>query len=112
MTTQEKADIVKSLYGEKILDDSGVDITDATINSYLQLAESKAYTRLYPYGTGDETIPSKHDMDVCELAVRLISRRGGEGEIQHSENGVARIYKDVSEEDILSRFVPRGKVFI
>lgn len=110
MTTNERVEFVSSLYGETILAPDGTDITDATISTYLQIAERKALAKLYPYGTGDEPLPEKYELDVCELAVRLVSRRGGEGEIQHSENGVARIYKDVSDEDILARFVPYGKV--
>lgn len=110
MTTQEKVDMCKALYGETILDNSGQDITNTTFEQYLQLAERKALGKLYPFGAGDETLPIKYETDVCELAVRLVARRGGEGEIQHSENGVARIYKDVSDEDILARFVPFGKV--
>lgn len=110
MTTQEKVDFVKALYPDKIYDSEGQDITNDAIETYLQLAERKALGKLYPYGTGEETLPTKYETDVCELAVRLIARRGGEGEIQHSENGVARIYADVSDDDILARFVPFGKV--
>lgn len=108
MTQSEKLEMAKTLYGEKIFDNEGTDITDETFTMYLQVAERKALAKLYPYGEGE--LPQRHEIDVCELAVRLVSRRGGEGEIQHSENGVARIYKDVSDEDILARFVPFGKV--
>lgn len=110
MTQNEKVEFVKALYGETIYSPNGTDITDTTIDTYLQIAERKALAKLYPYGKGDELLPDKYELDVCELAVRLVSRRGGEGEIQHSENGVARIYKDVSDEDILARFIPFGKV--
>ena len=108
MTITEMVEMTKSLYGEKVFDEEGNDITDETVEAYLQVAERKALAKLYPYGDGE--LPERYALDVCELAVRLISRRGGEGEIQHSENGVARIYRDVSDEDILARIVPFGKV--
>ena len=100
MTINEKIETVKTLYGDEF--------DDTTVEAYLGLAESKALTRLYPYGEGE--MPEKYDFTICELAVRLISRRGGEGEIQPSENGVARIYKDTTAEDLLARFVPIAKV--
>ena len=36
----------------------------------------------------------------------MIARRGGEGEISHSENGISRTYGSVDDEDILGRLTP------
>ena len=41
-----------------------------------------------------------------ELTVRMVARRGGEGEISHSENGVSRTYGSVDDEDILRTLTP------
>lgn len=102
MDLEQMVSIVKSLYGEEIDNDIVV--------VYLQVAIRKALDRLYPFGNGEEDLPNKYTLDVCELAVRLLARRQGEGEIQHSENGVARIYQSVDDNDILQRFIPMGKV--
>jgi len=103
MSLEEMMTIVKSLYGDETL-------SDEVVGVFLQIAEKKALDRIYPFGTGEEELPSKYALDVCELAVRLLSRRAGEGEIQHSENGVARIYATVDDSDILARFIPMAKV--
>lgn len=84
------------------------DVSDDEVEVYLQIAERKALDRIFPFSEGE--LPEKYELDVCELAVRLLSRKGGEGEMQHSENGVARIYGNVDDSDILSRFIPYGKV--
>lgn len=89
----------------------GETLTSDIANVYLSLADTKILSRLYPFGyDADAIVPTEYEMDSIELASRLYLRRGGEGEIQHSENGVARIYKSVDDEDILSRLVPIAKV--
>lgn len=89
----------------------GETVSSDLANVYLDLADDKILKRLYPFGYDEDTIvPTRYIMDATELASRLYLRRGGEGEIQHSENGVARIYKSVDDEDILSRIVPIGKL--
>lgn len=89
----------------------GEELSSDIANVYLSLADTKILSRLYPFGYDDDVIvPTEYEMTACELASRLYLRRGGEGEIQHSENGVARIYKSVDDEDILSRVVPFAKL--
>lgn len=86
------------------------EVDTSLANVYLNLAINKIMKRLCPFGHSEDfTLPMEYEYDVYELASRLYFRRGGEGEIQHSENGVARIYKSVDDEDILSRIVPYGK---
>lgn len=103
MTVEEKITISKSLIGDE-------DISDSIITAYLELAKNAMLKRLYPFGTTDKTLPSQYDMDQCELAVRMFSRRGAEGETSHSENSISRTYGSVNDEDILSRIVPFAKV--
>ena len=50
--------------------------------------------------------PNQFDIMQCELVVRMLARRGGEGEISHTENGVTRAYMSVDDEDILQRLTP------
>ena len=86
--------------------------TDATIGVYLDLACYAMLERLYPYDS-DKTsadIPSRYDTIQCELAARYFLRRGGQGEINHEENGVNRQYGTVDDADILQRLTPFAKV--
>ena len=106
MTDAEKIAMVRTLA------DIGTDVADSVVSVYLQLACNKMLERLYPYDTAKEAsdIPSRYDVLQCELGSRLYLRKGGEGEINHEENGVNRTYGSVDDEDILSRLTPFVKV--
>jgi len=86
------------------------DATDATIAVYLNLALGIMLKRLYPYDKTKTEIPACYETDQCELAARKFLRRGGEGEINHEENGVNRQYDSVDDADILERLTPFAKV--
>ena len=100
MTDEEKVQMVQLLI-------SDVSVTAEDIQSYLALAADRMLVRMYPFGGAPTALPSQYDLTQVELAVRMVARRGGEGEISHSENGVSRSYDSVDDEDILSRLVPR-----
>ena len=98
MTDTEKLAEVKVL-----INDSRV--SDETITTYIGIATQRLLERMYPT-TADlssKTLPNKHDHDVCELASRMIDRRGFEGQKESTENGVRRGYATVDDEDILMR---------
>ena len=99
MTCGEKAAVVRGMI-------DGDYVSWEQINAYLLLAESRIKNAVWPFGGAPETLEAKYDSAQCELAVRMIARRGGEGEVAHSENGVSRSYASVDDADILSRFVP------
>lgn len=99
MSENEKIALCKSLIPD-------ASVTDDVITAYLNLALQKILDRLYPFGSQPTEISSNYDMLQCELAVRMIARRGGEGEINHSENGISRTWANVDDEDLLSRVVP------
>ena len=81
-------------------------VTTEEISAYLSLALQRIADRLYPFGTDKPTIPSRYDSLQCELAVRMMARRGGEGEVNHSENGISRTWANVDDADLLDRVVP------
>ncbi|MBS6475119.1 MAG: DNA-packaging protein [Clostridiales bacterium] len=103
MLESEKIKLCRNLIND-------VSVTDAQISTYLSVSQSRIIRRLYPFEPELPELPSIYDMMQCELAVRMIARRGGEGEIGHSENGVSRSYASVDDEDILSRITPYIKV--
>lgn len=103
MLESEKIKLCRNLIND-------VSVTDAQISTYLSVSQSRIAERLYPFETESRELPGIYDTMQCELAVRMIARRGGEGEIGHSENGVSRTYSSVDDEDILSRITPYIKV--
>lgn len=99
MTEEEKVQMIQLLITD-------VSVTPEMIQSYLALAASRILARLYPFGGAPAEWPTQYDMTQVELAIRMIARKGGEGEVSHSENGVSRTYGSVDDEDILSRLAP------
>ncbi len=106
MTDQEMISTVQSLIGA----DEAARISEDAISVYLQLAAQKMLMRIYPFDSTQTLIPYEYLMTQCELASRLILRRGAEGETHHNENGINRSYGSVDDEDILSRLTPYAKV--
>lgn len=106
MTDAEKKSTVR------VLVENDPDATDETIAVYLNLACGAMLERLYPYNTDktSEDIPERYEMTQCELAARYFLRRGGQGEINHEENGVNRQWASVDDADILNRLTPFAKV--
>ena len=96
----------------RTLVENDAEATDATIAVYLNLACNAMLERLYPYDADktSEDIPERYETIQCELAARYFLRRGGQGEINHEENGVNRSYASADDEDILRRLTPFAKV--
>ena len=90
MTTAEKITMAQTLIGDTAA-------TDALVSVYLDDANSAILRRRY-------------QMLQVKLAVRYFLRRGGEGEMRHSENGIDRTYGSVNDEDLLMEVTPFAKV--
>lgn len=100
MTTLERISRVKALVGHD------AEATDEVVTMYLSDAESAILNELYPFGNASASIPPKYHGLQCKLASRYFYRRGGEGEIEHAENGVTRRYGSVDDRDLLNTIVP------
>nr|DAR34154.1 MAG TPA: tail connector protein [Caudoviricetes sp.] len=98
------SDSEKIAFIQQLIDD--VAATPEMISAYLNLAAGRILERLYPFGEKPIRLPNQFDIIQCELVVRMLARRGGEGEISHAENGVTRTYISVDDEDILQRLTP------
>lgn len=99
MTEDEKVQLVQQLITD-------VSVTTTMIQSYLALAANRILNRVWPFGGAPSEWPTQYDLVQVELTVRMVARRGGEGEISHSENGVSRTYGSVDDEDILRTLTP------
>ena len=106
MTGSEKTAMVKTLV------ENDAQATDEVVAVYLTLAQNAMLERLYPYNTDKDAgdIPPRYDTIQCELAARYFLRRGGQGEVNHEENGVNRNYETVDDADILQRLTAFAKV--
>lgn len=95
---------------------------DAILEYYLDEARSEYLNLRYPYG-GYKTVSVRNENDwtvseepVVEpaylnwqiaAAVELYAKRGGEGEISHTENGVTRSWDNARlSSELRSRIVP------
>ena len=106
MTNSEKIARVK------VLVENDSEATDDVVAVYLSQAHAAMLERLYPLHPEktEDDIPARYDAIQCELAARYFLRRGGQGEINHEENGVNRQYASVDDEDILRRLTPFVKL--
>lgn len=86
--------------------------TDDVVAGYLAMASERVLLAMYPFGIpeGVCTPPEKYDSVQCELAARYFSRRGGLGELEHSENGIQRTYATSTDTDLLRFVTPMAKV--
>lgn len=103
MTDDEKLVILKRMTGEK---------SAAVLSTYLSLAKSVVLSKAYPYDDGGiDEVPPKYDMVQIEIAVYMLNKRGAEGEVSHSENGVSRTYEDGDiPSSLLRRITPMAGV--
>ena len=85
MTDAEKLNKLMTM-----LDD---DVSTNVANIFLKAAEKAVINLAFPFGDGSEVMPEKYEEEQIEIAAYLISKRGAEGEVSHSEGGVSRTYE-------------------
>lgn len=87
---------------------------DALLDIYLDMAAEEVLNRAYPFRTGDEdvAVPRRYVMLQVEIATYLLNKRGAEGQLSHSENGISRSYERAGvPESLLKQIMPRAKIF-
>ena len=92
-----KLDQLKSLLGI-----SGTD-EDAMLLTLLSISAQKILDRAYPYDTTVTEVPARYETKQVEIAVYLYNKRGAEGQISHSENGINRTYESADVPESLMR---------
>ena len=73
--------------------------SDDVLNAYLTIAGRKIINRAFPYDDTVTEVPARYGYLQCEIATYLLNKRGAEGEVAHSENGISRTYESASVPD-------------
>lgn len=85
---------------------------DDVLISYLGIAGQKIIRRAYPYDDTVQEVPRRYGYLQCEIAAYLLNKRGAEGQVSHSENGISRTYGSADvPESMLSEVTPHVGVF-
>lgn len=85
MDDTEKLAMLRALTGET---------DDTMLAVYLSIAANKVCRRAYPFDVTVTTVPDTYAVNQVQIAAYLVQKRGAEGEIAHSENGVSRSYEN------------------
>ena len=81
--------------------------SDDILKFYLSVAGQKIINRAYPYDDTVTEVPRRYGVVQCEIATYLLNKRGAEGEVSHSENGISRTYENADVPDsLLSDVIP------
>ncbi len=86
MTDDEKLTVLKNMIG-------GSD-TDEVLSTYLTLAGQRIIAKAYPYKNDVTDVPAQYEYLQIEIAAYLLNKRGAEGQVTHSENGIQRQYEN------------------
>lgn len=83
--------------------------SDELLEDYLESARCAILARRYPFEEWDDyDVPRRYvDLQV-RIALEMISKRGAEGQTNHTEDGVSRSYASAGvSEALLSEVLPR-----
>ena len=85
--------------------------TDEELEDILESAKAVILSRRFPFGELPDEIESRYKDLQIRIAVEMFSKRGAEGEVAHSENGISRTYSSANvSEDLLREITPKGGV--
>ena len=108
MTEVEKLTMLRVMVGQP----NEGDWSDDVLLSYLNIAGRKILNRAYPYDDTVTDVPRRYGYLQCEIANYLLNKRGAEGQVSHSENGINRTYENADiPESMLSEVIPHVGVF-
>lgn len=83
-------------------------VNDIELEDILESAKAVIMSRRFPFGEHPAEIEDKYKDLQIRIAVEMFSKRGAEGEVIHSENGVYRAYSSANvSEDLLKEITPK-----
>lgn len=104
MTEAEKLALCRVMVGQPA---NAEGWSDDVLKAYLTIAGKKIIERRYPFDDTVTEVPSRYGVLQCEISAYLLNKRGAEGEVAHSENGINRTYENADvPESMLSDVIP------
>lgn len=104
MTETEKIAMLKQMTEET---------DDGILSTYMLLAKNVVLNKAFPFGKYPNEFPERYQTIQIEIAAYMLNKRGAEGEITHSENGVSRSYEDGDiPSSLLRRIIPNAEVLL
>ena len=86
-------------------------VTDVELEDILESAKAAILSRRFPFGEQPTELEERYKDLQIRIAVEMFNKRGAEGEIAHSENGVSRTYQSANvSEDLLKEITPKAGV--
>ena len=86
MTDNEKATTLLGLLSPE-------SVPVETLIPYIQIAGAVVLSRRHPFGYLEGAkVPSRYENIQIQIALDLYNRRGAEGQIAHTENGISRTW--------------------
>ena len=86
-------------------------VTDVELEDILESAKAVILSRRFPFGEQPTEIEERYKDLQIRIAVEMFNKRGAEGEVAHSENGVSRTYQSANvSEDLLKEITPKAGV--
>lgn len=84
---------------------------DMELEDLLESAKAVILSRRFPFQDHPPEIENRYKDLQIRIAVEMFNKRGVEGEVSHSENGVSRSYSSASvSEDLLREVSPKAGV--
>ena len=85
--------------------------SDTELEELLESAKAVILSRRFPFGEQPEELEPRFLDLQLRIAVEMYNKRGVEGQISHSENGVSRSYSSASvSEELLREITPKAGV--
>lgn len=69
---------------------------DTLLSAALSYAAQAILNAVYPYGTTETACPERYHSNQLEIAAYLLNKRGAEGQLIMSENGIYRSFESAS----------------
>ncbi len=86
-------------------------VNDVELEDILESAKAVILSRRFPFGEYPQELEERYKDLQIRIAVEMFNKRGAEGEVAHSENGISRTYQSANvSEDLLKEITPKGRV--
>ena len=85
--------------------------SDEELEDLLESAKAVILSRRFPFGEVPDEIENRYKDLQIRIAVEMYNKKGAEGQVSHSENGISRSFASASvSEDLLREITPKGGV--